>query len=297
MPCVTPLRLAVALDGAGGEPSTGSWIELAQEAERGRLDFITFDDPRSVIAAQVAPLTSRIGLIPALGRAQAQSEQLATSIAALDQLSSGRAGWLADLANLADLADLADLANLAELVQAGPVLTMSALDPASYRFAVTVADVLFVTPLDPDDAREIVAQVRAEQADAGRPDGALRIFADLEVFLDQTEQAARDRLARRDDLALQNVLTGDRSGAAAVFAGTPSQLQARLQSWQRAGIEGFRLRPAELPHDLRAITRGLVPVLQENDAFRRGYEAKTLRALLGLPRAVDFTADFTRLGV
>jgi hypothetical protein len=134
------------------------------------------------------------------------------------------------------------------------------------------AELVFVTPADEDDVRRIVSEVRAEQAEAGRVDGACRIFADLVVFLDPVEQLARDRA---DSWT---------ASSTAVFAGTPAQLVRRLQSWQRAGIDGFRLRPAALPHDLQAITRGLVPLLQENDAFRRGYEAKTLRALLGLPR-------------
>lgn len=39
-----------------------------------------------------------------------------------------------------------------------------------------------------------------------------------------------------------------------------------------------------LAHDLPAITRGLVPELQRRGAFRRAYEASSLRGLLGLPR-------------
>jgi hypothetical protein len=40
-------------------------------------------------------------------------------------------------------------------------------------------------------------------------------------------------------------------------------------------------------HDLPAITRGLVPELQRRGAFRRAYEAGTLRGLLGLPRPAN----------
>jgi len=71
---------------------------------------------------------------------------------------------------------------------------------------------------------------------------------------------------------------------AAVFAGTPAQLADTLTNWQRAGLSGFRLRPAAPPHDLRQITRALVPELQSRAALRAGYEAATLRGLLGLPR-------------
>ena len=55
-----------------------------------------------------------------------------------------------------------------------------------------------------------------------------------------------------------------------------------MLDWQRAGLSGFRLRPAAIPDDLEAITRGLVPELQRRGAFRHAYEAGTLRGRLGL---------------
>ena len=51
-----------------------------------------------------------------------------------------------------------------------------------------------------------------------------------------------------------------------------------------AGVDGFRLRPAVLPHDLTLITRALVPALRSRGLFRVGYPGGTLRDLLGLPR-------------
>jgi hypothetical protein len=47
------------------------------------------------------------------------------------------------------------------------------------------------------------------------------------------------------------------------------------------------LRPAAIPHDLEAITRGLVPELQRRGAFRQYYEADTLRGLLNLARPAN----------
>jgi len=69
---------------------------------------------------------------------------------------------------------------------------------------------------------------------------------------------------------------------AAVFTGTAAELADLLEEWQRAGLAGFRLRPGAIPADLEAITTHLVPELQGRGAFRRGYEARTLRGLLGL---------------
>ena len=72
-----------------------------------------------------------------------------------------------------------------------------------------------------------------------------------------------------------------------IFVGTPAELADVLQEWHAAGLSGFRLRPATLPHDLIQITEGLVPELRRRGLFRTGYEAATLRGLLGLPRPAN----------
>ena len=76
-------------------------------------------------------------------------------------------------------------------------------------------------------------------------------------------------------------------------AATPASTPARagladlLQDWQSVGLSGFRLRPAALPHDLKHITERLVPELQRRGLFRTGYQADTLRGLLGLGRPAN----------
>ncbi|HOS96805.1 MAG TPA: hypothetical protein PLU54_04050, partial [Deltaproteobacteria bacterium] len=42
----------------------------------------------------------------------------------------------------------------------------------------------------------------------------------------------------------------------------PESLADLLAEWHRAGIDGFRLRPARIPADLDAITDRLVPILR-----------------------------------
>jgi alkanesulfonate monooxygenase SsuD/methylene tetrahydromethanopterin reductase-like flavin-dependent oxidoreductase (luciferase family) len=123
------LHLAVALDGAGWHPAAwreplarpadlltpGYWAGLVAEAERGLLDFVTIEDSLGLqssrrlepdgrtdqvrgrldavlIAARVAPLTSRIGLIPAVTATHTEPFHLAKAIATLDYISGGRAG-------------------------------------------------------------------------------------------------------------------------------------------------------------------------------------------------------------
>jgi alkanesulfonate monooxygenase SsuD/methylene tetrahydromethanopterin reductase-like flavin-dependent oxidoreductase (luciferase family) len=156
-----------------------------------------------------------------------------------------------------------------------------------YRLAARAADVLFVTPHDAGEATSIVAQVREAERDVGRTGASgatgkaealpLQVHADLVVVLDDTEDAARQRLARLDGI---DELRSD----AAILATTPAALADLLLAWRAAGLDGYRLRPAVLPTDLDRIVDGLVPELQRRGAFRTDYAEPTLRERFGLAR-------------
>src|SRR3712207_5130118 len=125
----SPLHLAVALDGAGWHPAAwrepdarpadlltpGYWVDLVQEAERGLLDLVTFEDALSLqstdraadddrtdqvrgrldavqVAARVAPSTRSIGLVPTAVVTHTEPFHLSKAIATLDYVSTGRAG-------------------------------------------------------------------------------------------------------------------------------------------------------------------------------------------------------------
>lgn len=128
---MTELHLAVGLDGYGWHPhawryafarnATGGgqlsgryWAALAGIAERGLLDFLTVDDsldvqpgrraeisPRrlagradaTLVAAQIAPVTKHIGLIPVATVTHTEPFHVSKAIATLDHISHGRAGW------------------------------------------------------------------------------------------------------------------------------------------------------------------------------------------------------------
>jgi alkanesulfonate monooxygenase SsuD/methylene tetrahydromethanopterin reductase-like flavin-dependent oxidoreductase (luciferase family) len=133
------VHLGVALDGAGWHPAAwrepdarpadlltaGYWTDLVTEAERGLLDFVTFEDAFSLqsasrlgpdqrtdqvrgrldstlIAARVAPLTSRIGLIPTVTVSHTEPFHVSKAIASLDWVSSGRAGVRVKIAGRPD---------------------------------------------------------------------------------------------------------------------------------------------------------------------------------------------------
>jgi alkanesulfonate monooxygenase SsuD/methylene tetrahydromethanopterin reductase-like flavin-dependent oxidoreductase (luciferase family) len=180
--------------------------------------------------------------------------------------------------------------------QGQPVVAALGHAGVPYRLIARAADIGFVTPRDRAHAAEIVTEVRAELAAAGRPEG-VRLLGDVVVFLDDSAAAARARRERLDELA-----GAEYASDTSIFAGTPAELADLLLDWREAGLAGFRLRPAALPHDLAEITGGLVPELQRRGAFRTGYPAggwaATLRGLLGLPRpASRYSLDVAaRLG-
>jgi alkanesulfonate monooxygenase SsuD/methylene tetrahydromethanopterin reductase-like flavin-dependent oxidoreductase (luciferase family) len=375
------LHLAVALDGAGWHPAAwrepdarpaelltaGYWVDLVQEAQRGLLDLVTFEDDLALqstdrfaddgrtdrvrgrldavqVAARVAPLTEGIGLVPTAVVTHTEPFHLSKAIATLDYVSTGRAGVRVKVASSPHVAahfgrrsdlpleDLfAEAADWVEVVrrlwdsweddaeirdvatgrfvdreklhyidfagrffsvkgpsitprppQGQPVVAALAHQALPYQLVGRSTDLGFVTPVDAADAARIVGEVRAAQAAAGRADEVVHVFGDVVVFLDDDAATAAARRARLDETAGEEYRSD-----ALVFAGTPAELADLLTSWAGAGLTGFRLRPATLPHDLAQITRGLVPELQRRGLFRTAYRATTLRGLLGLPRPAN----------
>ncbi|MGY1592171.1 LLM class flavin-dependent oxidoreductase [Geodermatophilus sp. SYSU D00708] len=166
--------------------------------------------------------------------------------------------------------------------QGQPIVSALAHQTIPYELVARSADVGYVTPGDAVDAAAIVGEIRAAQALAGRAEETVHVFGDLVAFLDATPEAAAARRRRLDEAAGSEYVSDAR-----VFAGTPAQLADLLTEWSQAGLTGFRLRPAALPHDLVQVTEGLVPELQRRGLFRTAYEATTLRGLLGLPRPAN----------
>ncbi|MFF4992957.1 LLM class flavin-dependent oxidoreductase [Streptosporangium saharense] len=390
------LHLAVALDGAGWHPAAwrdpaaspkdlftaAYWAGLVAEAEQGRLDFVTIEDTVALqtsrldgpdgrtdqvrgrfdavlLASRIAPLSRSIGLVPTVTTTHTEPFHVASSLATLDYVSGGRAGWRVQLsgrrseaahfgrrevpelgpAQAVALEDYAiyhelfgEAGDVVEVVrrlwdsweddavirdvatgrfvdreklhyvdyegphfsvrgpsivprppQGQPLVTALAHSRLPYEFAARGVDVEYITPHDADQARAIVAEIR--EIGGVQP----KVFADLVVFLDETQQAAEERRARLDELD-GAVYASD----AKIFAGTPEQLADLLLDWRETGLEGYRLRPAVLPTDLNAITRTLVPELRRRGAFRDGYEADTLRGHLGLARPASRYAGSTR---
>ncbi|MCW2895587.1 MAG: FMNH2-utilizing oxygenase [Actinomycetia bacterium] len=188
--------------------------------------------------------------------------------------------------------------------QGQPVVAALGHATVPYRLIARSADIGFITPRDRAHAAEIVTEVRTVQANTGQANtgqanagqaetgrDGVHLFGDVVVFLDDSAAAARARRERLDERAGTGYSSTGYSSDAYIFAGTPAQLADLLLDWREAGLTGFRLRPAALPHDLAQITGVLVPELQRRGAFRTGYQdagwPATLRGLLGLPRPVN----------
>jgi alkanesulfonate monooxygenase SsuD/methylene tetrahydromethanopterin reductase-like flavin-dependent oxidoreductase (luciferase family) len=163
--------------------------------------------------------------------------------------------------------------------QGQPVVAALAHRDVAYDLAGRAADVVFVTPRDTGHAGGLVRRIATAQRDAGRTADTVHVFADLLVYLDAVPATARGRRDRLDELAGEQY-TSDAPG----FAGTAGQLADLLLDWHAAGLTGFRLRPAAIPHDLTQITRALVPELQRRGSFRTEYQSASLRGHLGLRR-------------
>ncbi|MYX94840.1 LLM class flavin-dependent oxidoreductase [Streptomyces sp. SID486] len=405
---VPPLHLAVALDAAGWHPaawraadarpgalfSAGYWADLVTEAERGLLDFVTFEDALGVrsgafhrpddrtdlvrgsldavlVAARVAPVTTHIGLVPTANVTHTEPFHVATGVATLDHVSTGRAGLRPQIASRAadaghfgrrttpqltdddvrdperigrrlrplfgEAADAVEVARRlwdsweddAEIRDAatgrfidrdkvhhidftgehfsvrGPSIVprppqgqppVMSLAHASvpYEFAARSCDAVWITPHDRAGAEAVLAQVDTAAVRVGRDTRVrpLLRFAELLVVLDAEPGAA----ARRKD-HLDALDGAELASDAEVFTGTPGELADLLLDWREAGLDGFRLRPATLPHDLLEITRALVPELQRRGAFRTAYDATTLRGHLRLPRPAGRYSGHTGSGL
>jgi alkanesulfonate monooxygenase SsuD/methylene tetrahydromethanopterin reductase-like flavin-dependent oxidoreductase (luciferase family) len=166
--------------------------------------------------------------------------------------------------------------------QGQPIVAALAHSADGYRLIARSTDVGFVTPHDAADAADIVDQIAAHQQQTERTDPPVRVFADLTVFLGETQQVAAAAKNRLDELA-GSEFTSD----AEVFVGTPAQLADLLQDWQSSGLSGYRLRPGVLPDDLTQITEALVPELRRRGLFRTEYPGGSLRGLLDLGRPAN----------
>lgn len=306
------LHLAVALDCAGLF-TLGDIVGLVAEAEHGRLDFLTLDDslgatPRLdavLVAAAIAPLTHRIGLVPTSVVTHTEPFHMAKALATLDHVSHGRAGWMPIISD-----DPAEAAHFGRrtITESAPELTTEVADYVevvrrlwdSWEDDAIIRDAATGRFVDREKIHDIDFQgeffsVKGPLITPRPPQGQLIVvgvaapWTDL-VLADPTESMPSDGRHMFGDLVVylgSDAARRARDADTRVFAGTPEQLAKRMLAWGEAGLTGFRLRPGDLDTDLTAITRALVPILRDCGVLRDQHECETLRGLLGLGRPTN----------
>ena len=295
------------------------WIDQVVEAQEAVIDLVTIEDALAlqssdpdgpddrtdatrghldaiVLAARIAPATRGIGIAPVVTTTLTEPFHVSTQIATIDFVSGGRAAWVARVAPSHWEAAHAGRRGLpsrevlraegAEHVEVVRRLWDSWEEGAEIRDAerhrfvdrsklhhVDFAGERFrirgpsITPRPPQGQPVVLATEPGLGADL--------VLEDLVVFLDDAAGAAAERRDRLD--ALIGLGPGED-----VFTGTTSALADLLEERPHT-----RLLPAAIPHDLRAITRGLVPELQSRGRIARSYAAGTLRERLGLGAATN----------
>jgi alkanesulfonate monooxygenase SsuD/methylene tetrahydromethanopterin reductase-like flavin-dependent oxidoreductase (luciferase family) len=359
-------HLAVALDGYGWHPQAWRaalasdpapsvlggryWANLAATAERGLLDFLTIDDtlmpqpgrreridPRRLagrgdavlVAARIAPATRHIGLIPVATVTHTEPFHISKSIATLDYVSHGRAGWQARVSVTAHEAALFGRRDGAQdslfeeavdYVEVVRRLWDSWEDDAIIRDVATGRyvdrDKLHyidftgkyfsvkgpsITPRPPQGQPVVAALAHAGPVYEFAAAGADVVFitptdgASLRAILDEVNAAGGAQLKVFADVLVSFGGEGDPRSDALNFTGSAPELVELVLDWQQLGIDGARLRPAVNATDLPVIVDEVVPLLQRAGRFRTGYtDGETLRTRLGLPVAPNRYAAVAR---
>jgi alkanesulfonate monooxygenase SsuD/methylene tetrahydromethanopterin reductase-like flavin-dependent oxidoreductase (luciferase family) len=361
------LLLGVALDGYGwhpqawratlasepGAPSVLSgryWAQLAATAERGLLDFLSIDDslmpqpgrreqidPRrlvgradaALVAARIAPATRHVGLIPVATVTHTEPFHVSKSIATLDFVSHGRAGWQPRVsattheAALFGRRDIWDIDLFEEAVEYVDVVRRlwdswedDAIirDVASGRY-VDVDKLHYIdftgnyfsvkgpsiTPRPPQGQPVVAALAHAAPAYEFAAASADVVFitptdgASVQTILGDLRAAGGPGLKVLVDVVVSFDGRDDFRSDALIFTGGAAELVDMLLDWQRRGIDGARLRPAVHATDLPVIVDEVVPLLQRAGRFRGGYRpGETLRGRLGLPVAPNRYAAVNR---
>ncbi|WP_329003543.1 LLM class flavin-dependent oxidoreductase [Kribbella sp. NBC_00709] len=320
--------VGLEIDGAGGDPAAwrGSEVdprailtgELAvravQRAEAAGIDFATFVDaleaPDDVpdrvsvrldalgLAARVAPLTQRIGLLPTITVTHTEPFHVQASVATLDHISGGRGGWVADVSSSAEAAAVIgrrEPASAAEtwrearyVVDVSRRLWDSWEDDAIIRDASTgryvdrdkLHYVAFESPTFSVKGPSIVP--RSPQ---GHPITAVRV--NTPEALEAAGDADLVLLPESEDLPTRLAPLVVVSVVVRPHVDGVEQLVELIAEWAAAGADGVHLRPGSLELDVPVIADELIPRLRERGLVGAADRGGSLRGRLGLGRPAN----------
>lgn len=281
------------------------------------------------VAAFAGPVTSGLGLIPQIPVTYLEPFHTATQLISVDHATHGRAGWLVSTENSTSAAEqygrealtgaeleqeTSDVVAVARLLQdsweddavirdlpTGRYIDRDKLHYVNFTGQSFTVKGPAITPRPPQGQVPIVVPLDAAtgvQADAvivtagpgvieqtrkARELGATIVIADLEAVLDSRGESAGDRLARLD---------GHRpwQSTAERFLGSAQELAARLTELADV-VDGVRLIPATLGHDLDELHYAVLPELISAKVFTPPTPTTTLRDTFGLPAADNVFAS------
>lgn len=308
-PSLTPVaprtgHLALGLDLTGLGAASLAWTPTADEphtevdqhrvtqvvrvAEQAGVDFVAFGEDFTLaagtrrttasrldaarIACRLAPVTSRVGLVPTLDTSYLDPAHVATALATLNAKSGGRAAWQVGTSQARRLGETEQVwSRLGRDVERVLEATAGS-DPARPRPEVVVgvrsrtgaavagahADVVRIEALDAQHARALRAEVRSGAAAAGRDPDAVRVLVDAVVLLSADAAVARARLDILADLA-----PGEPAWRRTVsHLGGSEQLSDLVEAWFADGVvDGFTLIPGSVAHDVRGLVVDVLPAL------------------------------------
>ncbi|MFS8203873.1 LLM class flavin-dependent oxidoreductase [Streptomyces sp. CWNU-52B] len=305
------LHLATAIDQEEAHDASVH-VELARLAEGGKFDFVTLGDTFTrpgldalAVLAQVAPATTRIGLVPAVVGTHGDPFHVQAAVTTLDRASRGRAGWCIDVSTAEGVTrrsgrrhtgpagswgdafpvhdTLREPRHGAGAVHGNgvghPVRVVDATDRQARATAARYADVALVHGVNPAQVGTIRAELHAGALTHGREPDELCVLAALTVDLGDGERAAERGHGGG----------GPRQSARGpLYRGGPVDLAELMAGWHETGAaDGFHLIPVEPRRDLERLVNGTIALLQHRGLFRTFYPGSTLREHLGLARPAD----------
>ena len=316
---------------ASDNPSADVFAALARTAERGLLDAVFLDDrlalpdpegapdgaglePLTLLSA-IATVTKHVGLIASVSTTFSEPYPLARSLASLDHISRGRAGWavgtdggLEEAANF-NMDEPVEAAvryeRAAELLDVVTQLWDSWADDAAGRRA-RVREIehtgLFFKVRGPLNVRRtpqgwplLVHQATSSDDDMEFAARYAEVVFTAPLDVDSAAVFAGEVKARAAGYGREPYLPLILPELTAVVpaGGGPVVRRAEriadvMERWVEAGAaDGFTVRPAGLPGGFRAFVDQVVPELQRRGLFRSSYDDGTLRDRFGLPRPED----------
>jgi alkanesulfonate monooxygenase SsuD/methylene tetrahydromethanopterin reductase-like flavin-dependent oxidoreductase (luciferase family) len=267
--------LAAAFEQAGAGA-----LSLSGDAESGDLHPIH-------VAASLAPVTTTLGLIPRTDAVDVEPFHLATQLAALDNVSHGRAGWLIEArtdAAAAEAVGLEVLDQAATAQEVADVLVTARLVWDSWADDAVVRDTDSGRYLDASRLQYVDHQadrffVRGPSITPRSPQGLLPV-----LVADQDRTSVGEKAgALADGRALDVDLTGPSGRADEDHASETIAAAVREALASAAGPVGLVRLTGAVP-DPAAVAEAVRSLRAEGLIAPAPRDGRTLRDQLGLPR-------------